>query len=342
MNYPDIIISLCVSVILISVLVNFIEGQPRKTKVKQEKKSIVETGSMIGFFLFFCLLIMSKLGLYEVSDLMLKTSLVISGLVVIVFSTLFNVWGRFFLGKNWGNQIKIYEDHTLVMKGPFRFVRHPLYASLIWMFYGASLVYFSWTAFLATSFIFVPFMYYRAKQEEGMLKKSFLDYQRYIKNVGMFFPKLKIFCSDSKPVTVPNAAFVFCRYSIALMLLAAVLFKIKWLLIVVFVVFVLSVILKVKRAPMILLYRYTIGLLWKSKGVTLDEYAMRFAHGLGVVFSAICLLFLYFVNENVGWGLTVAFLVIKLISAFGFCPASKFYKCVGSGGGCCAFTKRNK
>ena len=71
----------------------------------------------------------------------------------------------------------------------FCLVRHPLYASLMMMFYGATLVYFNYAAFLANTFIFIPFMYYRAKQEEELLENQFDDYANYKKETGMFFPK---------------------------------------------------------------------------------------------------------------------------------------------------------
>ncbi|MGK0469242.1 MAG: protein-S-isoprenylcysteine O-methyltransferase Ste14, partial [Clostridium sp.] len=40
------------------------------------------------------------------------------------------------------------------------------------------------------TFIFIPFMYYRAKQEETLLIQTFSEYNDYIKRTGMFFPKI--------------------------------------------------------------------------------------------------------------------------------------------------------
>ena len=112
------------------------------------------------------------------------------GLVLVVAGAAVNILGRLALGRNWANHIKIYNDHSLVVNNVYGFVRHPLYASLIWMFLGASLVYFNFLAFLANALVFVPFMYYRAKQEEELLAKEFEKYKDYQKKVGMFFPKI--------------------------------------------------------------------------------------------------------------------------------------------------------
>jgi len=187
--YSIMIISLCVFVILVSILINFIEARDNSA-VKKEKKSIVETGTMFIFFIFFYILIRFGMGSIKYFNLYMRVPLIILGLLIVVLGTIFNVKGRLVLGKNWANQIKIYREQTFVTKGVYKIVRHPLYASLIWIFYGASIIYLNYAAFLANTLIFIPFMYYRAKQEENMLKQQFKNYSFYSKKVGMFFPKI--------------------------------------------------------------------------------------------------------------------------------------------------------
>lgn len=182
----NFIVGICILAIFIAVAFNFIEDSEREKKTKRQKKSIVETGTMTGFFVLVYFLLKLQIGNFSTNYFFL----VILGLVVMIFGTFFNIWGRMYLGKNWANQIKIYSNHSLVKSGPYKIVRHPLYASLIWMFYASSLIYASWSVFLATSFIFVPFMFYRAKQEENLLQKSFPEYEDFRKNTGMFFPRI--------------------------------------------------------------------------------------------------------------------------------------------------------
>jgi len=142
-----------------------------------------------------------------------------------------------------------------------------------------------------------------------------------------------------KPVSVSVAGFAFCRYTIAVLVWLSLIFQIKWLLVIVFLILALSALLKIQKAPMILLYKYTIGKIVKSKDEILNEHAMKFAHTMGTILSLICLLFLYFINVNVGWVLVFVFAVLKTISAFGMCPASKLYECMGNDS-CCAFMKK--
>lgn len=183
------IIGICIFAIIISIIINFAMSNS-KEDVKDEKKSIVETGTMTLFFIFFYLIIKTKIGDFDIEYTILRYILLITGTMVIIIGCVVNILGRITLGNNWGNQIRIYHNHSLVYRGVYKIVRHPLYASLIWMFYGAALVYFNVGAFIANTFIFIPFMYYRAKQEEKMLEKTFKEYNEYRSNTGMFFPNI--------------------------------------------------------------------------------------------------------------------------------------------------------
>lgn len=182
---------ICFSVFLlfVAVLIDF-TLYSTKEKVQKEKKSIVETGTMTLFFLGFYLILRSGAGVVPISSEPLKTFLILLGTAMIVAGCIANIFGRFDLGRNWANQIKIYDEHTLVETGLYGIVRHPLYASIILMFYGAGLVYRNIWSLLAVSAVFVPFMVYRASQEEQLLAQKFPQYEQYKQRVGMLFPKL--------------------------------------------------------------------------------------------------------------------------------------------------------
>lgn len=182
------ILSLCVFSIFLAIFIDF-ALYSRKEQVHKEKKSVVETGTMTLFFLVFCGIVKSQVGFISIPDKMTNGGLIILGTLMIALGTCMNIVGRLNLGRNWANQIKIYDEHTLVQTGMYQWVRHPLYASIIYMFYGACLVYRNLFAFLAVSLVFIPFMYYRAKQEENLLGQGFPEYCHYQQKTGMFFPK---------------------------------------------------------------------------------------------------------------------------------------------------------
>jgi len=142
-----------------------------------------------------------------------------------------------------------------------------------------------------------------------------------------------------KPVSVSKAAFIFCKSTIAVLLWIAFLFRIKWLIIVTFLLLALSAILKIKRAPLIVLYTYTVNKIFKSKDEVLDEYGMRFSHTFGATINLIALIFLYYINALIGWGIVFFLAIAKTAGALGFCTALKLYECM-SKGGCCSFLKK--
>jgi protein-S-isoprenylcysteine O-methyltransferase Ste14 len=174
--------------IAIAVIIDFLEFHSQ-SNTKKQKRSPVETGSMTLFFILFYLSIRFNIG-----QILFKENLsiwIISAIcwIIILTGVYFNVSGRMKLGNNWANQIKIYKNHTLVQQGVYRIVKHPLYASLIWIFFACAILYQNYIAFLLNLFIFLPMMYYRAKQEEKLLSEQFKNYKTYQKEVGMFFPK---------------------------------------------------------------------------------------------------------------------------------------------------------
>ena len=182
------IIILGILLIYLYVLYNFISARFRKNKKKKEVKSIVETASMSAFFAVIWLVVFTRTGVIKFHN----TYLNIFFLIIYVIGIATNLLGRFYLGKNWGNNVVIYEDHTFVHNGVYKIVRHPLYASIIWMIYSISILKSNYLVFILNTIIFIPFMYYRAKQEEKELIKVFKEYNDYIKNTGMFFPKIKV------------------------------------------------------------------------------------------------------------------------------------------------------
>ncbi|MCC6442227.1 MAG: isoprenylcysteine carboxylmethyltransferase family protein [Armatimonadetes bacterium] len=183
------LVQLCVAAVLMAVLLNFLSAHT-SGRVARKQKSPVATGSMLAFFLSYYLIVHNRIAVVRLESLLWQDVLIAVGLAVMILGTLVNLMGRLRLGSNWANQVTVYTDQTLVTGGVYGIVRHPLYASLIWMFYAGSLIYRNWGAFLATSLIFLPAMFLRARQEEAFLVERFPDYPAYRSRVGMFFPKI--------------------------------------------------------------------------------------------------------------------------------------------------------
>ena len=182
------VVMISVISLFIAIFINFTMDD-KNIHVKKGRKSIVATGTMVAYYIFYYIVLRLELGAINVGSGTMYTAILTIGAIMVAIGAVINILGRLTLKNNWANHIKIYENHTLVMEGVYKIVRHPLYASIMLMLFGGSLVYRNWLSVLLTAFVFIPFMHYRAKQEEDLLQKEFAEYKDYKNNVGMFFPK---------------------------------------------------------------------------------------------------------------------------------------------------------
>lgn len=146
--------------------------------------------------------------------------------------------------------------------------------------------------------------------------------------------------SSFKPVSISKGGFQFCRAVIAALVTLSLLPRCRFLLLAVFAIMALSALLKVRRAPLILFYRYTVERLRPSENVVVDEKGIFFSHVVGAVFSLLCIL-AFRLNAVAGMIATCLFAILQISAACGFCSALKLYTCL-TGGNCCRFGRRVK
>jgi hypothetical protein len=130
--------------------------------------------------------------------------------------------------------------------------------------------------------------------------------------------------------TISRNAFRFCKLSVAVMIWCSFAFREEILLMVVFLMLLFSALLKVTRAPLILLYSTTLERIFPGATLEVDEKALRFAHALGTFLSGMCLVFIY-AKPSVGWWMVLAFAILKTVSTLGFCPGEAIYSCYVNG-----------
>ncbi len=112
----------------------------------------------------------------------LGLSLAALGLAIIV-------WGKLILGRNYSNQLIIYHGHQLVERGPYKFVRHPIYTGGLLAFVGLGLLVQSWTSLIFNLILFALIFSYRIRAEEMVLISEFGEqYQSYAKRVKRLIP----------------------------------------------------------------------------------------------------------------------------------------------------------
>lgn len=187
--FVDVVVYVCVLLVILAVIADFRAYYRQDRGVEKAAQSWVETGSMTAFFVVYVLAVRFGFLAIQVPQTW-RTVMLVVGLALMVLGAAFNVLGRVYLSSNWANQVRVYEGASLVTSGPFAIVRHPLYASLIWMFVGGALVYANVMALALTLGLFVPMMYVRARLEDAVLGEAFgEDFVAYRRCTGMLLPR---------------------------------------------------------------------------------------------------------------------------------------------------------
>ncbi len=114
-----------------------------------------------------------------------------AGLALVVLGVGFALWAIATLGRHYDLELEIHRDHELVRRGPYRFVRHPIYTGLGLHFAGACLATGNLLLIAGTLLVTFPALYLRAKTEERLLRERFGPaYDAYAREVGMLVPLL--------------------------------------------------------------------------------------------------------------------------------------------------------
>jgi protein-S-isoprenylcysteine O-methyltransferase Ste14 len=187
----NVIVVIALLLVAGAIVLDFKNYYRQSRRVVLSDRSMVETGSMTAFFVVYYLVLRFHVLEVPVRG-PTRTVMIVVGLILLATGVAFNIYGRVSLKSGWANQIVIYEDHRLITSGPYSVVRHPLYASLIWMFCGGSLIYSNLLSLVITLGVFVPMMYVRAKGEDSLLRENFqTEFENYRLSTGMFFPKVR-------------------------------------------------------------------------------------------------------------------------------------------------------
>ncbi len=62
------------------------------------------------------------------------------GVMVMLIGLGFAIWARVTLGGNWSGTVTVKENHTLITRGPYEWVRHPIYTGILLLLLGTAMV----------------------------------------------------------------------------------------------------------------------------------------------------------------------------------------------------------
>jgi protein-S-isoprenylcysteine O-methyltransferase Ste14 len=110
------------------------------------------------------------------------------GLAVTVLGAVFAIWSRVTLGRNWSSVPQVKEQHELVVKGPYRIVRHPIYTGLILAVAGTGLAQNKGIWLIMVVLIFASY-WLKIRVEERLMMETFPgEYPEYRRRVKALIP----------------------------------------------------------------------------------------------------------------------------------------------------------
>jgi protein-S-isoprenylcysteine O-methyltransferase Ste14 len=110
------------------------------------------------------------------------------GVALLTAGLVFAVWARLHLGSNWSGMVTLKREHALVLTGPYRWVRHPIYTGLLLALLGTAIARGDWSSLIAVALCAASFIR-KIGIEERWLRELFKDeYDRYSARVPALIP----------------------------------------------------------------------------------------------------------------------------------------------------------
>ena len=115
-------------------------------------------------------------------------AITVIAVILCVAGLAFCIWARITLGSNWSGTITLKEKHELIVRGPYRLVRHPIYTGLLAMVFATVIVVGHVAGIIGATLVFVSFWIKLSAEEEVMLKQFPDQYAAYRQRVRRLIP----------------------------------------------------------------------------------------------------------------------------------------------------------
>lgn len=101
-------------------------------------------------------------------------------------------WTLHSLGPNLTDTVVTRKVHTLVVKGPYRWVRHPFYDAVALLLIGVSLVAANWFMLVTGGVAFTLLAVRSLREEDRLVARFGDDYRRYMARTNRFVPTVRV------------------------------------------------------------------------------------------------------------------------------------------------------
>src|SRR5262249_44879766 len=112
------------------------------------------------------------------------------GIAAILAGYAGTLWCYSAMGNTWRIGVNKLEKTTLVRRGPYQYVRHPIYAFQFWMLAGSALLLPVMSSFIMLALHVICVLAKAADEESYLGRTHDIEYLEYRSRTGRFFPKL--------------------------------------------------------------------------------------------------------------------------------------------------------
>ena len=183
-------------VFLIFIILMIFIRMPHSTKYKKIEKYLSEKEkrekllvALNGISMMFVPLIYVFTGWLDFFKMNLPDWIRIIGIVIIFLGLIFFWWIHKTLGENWSPVLEIRKGHKLITKGPYKYVRHPMYTLFYVFAIGLLLLVSNWfVGLFALSSWHLLYVIRISSEEKMMLEQFGIEWGNYCRQTRKLIP----------------------------------------------------------------------------------------------------------------------------------------------------------
>jgi protein-S-isoprenylcysteine O-methyltransferase Ste14 len=167
---------------VVMVLIRAPHGQRSRTVpvVKNRKGTLEDVLLTVAWIAFFLPLVWVVAPIFAFADYSLRPVPFLSGTICLALGLWLFYRSHADLGTNWSITLQVRENHTLVTRGIYRWVRHPMYVALLVYSLGQALAVPNWIVGPSYGAAMILLVALRVGPEEQMMLEEFgKDYDTY-------------------------------------------------------------------------------------------------------------------------------------------------------------------
>jgi protein-S-isoprenylcysteine O-methyltransferase Ste14 len=111
------------------------------------------------------------------------------GLAVGLAGAALLVWASVLLGRFMMHEAAVREDHSLIERGPYRFVRHPVYTGYLMLLLGSGVASLNVCLLLLWPVSLLGILIQAASEEQLLEMRFGQVYDRYVRHLGRLVPR---------------------------------------------------------------------------------------------------------------------------------------------------------